>query len=89
MSSNLLPAKEDFAVRVFLPALFPASVSDHVSSLGVGGMVEFHSQTTMAGYPETIVPKDNMDRGTGTRSTWDFGRGDPSQRKRAYCTKGQ
>ena len=58
MFSNLQPTKEDFAVRVFLPALIPTSVSDHVSAVEFAKMVEFSEPDYNDGVPRTIVLKD-------------------------------
>jgi hypothetical protein len=56
MFSNLLPTKEDFAVRVFLPALIPTSVSE--SAVEFAKMVEFSEPDYNDGVPRTIVLKD-------------------------------
>src|SRR5262249_27231806 len=52
-------------------------------------MVEFSEADYNDRVPRTIVLKDNIDRGTGARFTRDLSRRNLSQRKRAYCTKGQ
>src|SRR6516162_2941856 len=74
MFSNLLPAKENFAVRVFLPALIPTSVSDHVLAVEFAKWWSFHSQTTMTAPPNNCT-KGLYRQGKVTRSTRNLGVG--------------